>query len=451
MKDSSVALNSHAKSGLPRARARFLAQAIQLEEQAPSVIIRMAIWFTVSMLVAAILWARVTVLAEVTSAPGEVVPAGLIHDVQHLEGGIVSEVLVRNGDRVKKGELLLRFAPPASQSEYEQILVRKGSLKMEAERLQAVIEKRQPDFGAAGQQFPELARKQLMIYKAQIASFESELGVIDAQIRQRTVELVRQKNQADSIDKEIALLQEQVNIRTRLNADQVVARTELISTQSRLAEVEGKRRGVADSIVVATSARSEAQQRRLELFARTHKELELEAGEVAERLAEVEQSLIRLRDRVTRLDMRAPVDGIVQGLTITRINAVVDPGQVIMQIVPVDDELIVEARISPAKIGHVRLGQQAVIKVDSFDYARFGSVSGEVFGLSPSTYLNDQREPYYRAELRLDSSHVGEASSLLSIIPGMTVQVDIQTGNKTILDYLLKPISRGFNTAFRER
>lgn len=163
------------------------------------------------------------------------------------------------------------------------------------------------------------------------------------------------------------------------------------------------------------------------------------------------QSLVRLQDRVQRLQITAPVGGIVQGLTVTSINAVVEPGQVILRVVPVDDELIVESRISPRDIGHVHPGQQADVRFDSYDYARFGSISGTVRRISPSTYLDEHRNPYYRAEIRLSKYYLADQPAALRIIPGMTVQADIRTGSKSILDYLVKPISRGFATAFRER
>jgi len=451
MKQDSIVFSTRSSSGVPRARARFLAQAIQLEEQTPSMIVRIAVYVTALTLVAAIAWAFVTRVDEMAIAKGEVVPAGLIYDVQHLEGGIVSEINVRNGDRVTQGQLLLRFAPPVSLSEYEQARVRKMALEMEAERLQAIIEQREPNFSVAEDRYPDLALKQKMIYQAQLASHSSELNVVDAQIRQRHTELVRQQNQAEAMEDELKLLQEQVEIRTQLAARQVVARTELLAAQLRMAEAQSERRKIQDDIFVAKSAWQEAQQRRQQIIASFRKETELEVGRVAARLAEVEQTLIRLKDRVARLDVHAPVSGIIQGLSISRINAVVGAGQVIMQIVPVDDDLIVEARVSPDDIGHIHTGQKAEVKVDSYNAARFGSVEGMIRRMSPSTYLDERRNPYYRAEIELGQSWVGDRRLKMDIIPGMTVRVDIKTGSKTILEYLLKPISRGFSNAFIER
>ncbi|MEW7976922.1 MAG: HlyD family efflux transporter periplasmic adaptor subunit [Candidatus Sedimenticola endophacoides] len=172
---------------------------------------------------------------------------------------------------------------------------------------------------------------------------------------------------------------------------------------------------------------------------------------MANELAEVESSLIRLRDRVTRLQVTAPVGGIVQGLAISNINQVVAPGQLITQLVPVQDELIIEAKIKPQDIGHVHVGQSAKVKFTSYDASRFGFLVGEVRQLSASTYLDPENNPYYRAEIRLEKDFLGNDPGRMKILPGMTVTADIRTGEKTILDYLLRPISRGFSSAFRER
>jgi membrane fusion protein, adhesin transport system len=451
MKENTVMFTPKGSAGIPRARARFLAQAIQLEESGTSSIIKTSIFFTVFMLVAAIYWAWVTEVSEVTVSRGEVVPAGLIHDIQHLEGGIVNKIHVRDGDRVELGDTLLQFAPPASQSEFAQTQVRLGSLTLEGERLQAIIEQRKPAFGESGEKYPVLAQKQMTIYQAQLGSHKSALDVADAQIRQRQTELLRQENRAKSIVKEIALLKEQVEIREELFKDKMVSRTELLSTQTRVAEAESERSTIQDDVIVARSALEEARTRRLEIDAEFRKKIEVEAGSVASKTAETEQAMIRLQDRVNRLDIKAPVAGIIQGLSITRINAVVEPGQVIMQIVPLDDEMMVETRIPPAEIGHIHKGLPADVKVDSFDSARFGSVAGTLRQISAYTYLDEKGQPYYKAEIELQQDFLGRPDQQLKVIPGMTVQADIKTGSKTILDYMLRPISRGFGSAFHER
>lgn len=450
MKENSVVFSRHGSSTLPRARARFLAQAIQLEETRHSEIIATAIYLSLIILFSAVVWAWSTNVNEVSISKGEVIPSGLIHNIQHFEGGIVEQIKVRNGDKINQGVLLLRFSPHLLQLEKEQLLVRKAAQDLEMERLHALFEGREPEFGKLAEHFPTLANKQMIIFKGQLVSQESELNVIDRQIIQKENELKRQKNQAKSIIKEVRLLEEQVRIRKQLSKEKIVSRTELISTQSRLAEIESERRTIQDGVFIAESALEEAKLRRLENKAIFIKELELKSGEVASELAEVKQMLTQIEKKSKQLSLYAPISGIIKGLTIHNINAIVKPGQIILQLVPVDDEMFIEAKISPEEIGRIHLNQEVDVKFDSYDSARYGSIKGKVSQLSASTYLDDDRKPYYRAEIELAKNHVGDNSHKLKIIPGMTVKVNIKTGSKTVLDYLMKPVSRGFNKAFTE-
>jgi HlyD family type I secretion membrane fusion protein len=437
--------------GLPRARARFLAQAIQLEERGPSGVASAAVFLIIFLLGAGVAWSAVTRVNETTRAPGEVIPAGLNVSIQHLEGGLVEAIQVRDGDAVRKGDLLLSLDPTLGRSELEQMRIRQAALQLESERLSALLTGREPDFGEPGAQYPLLADKQRTLYQAQKTSQEREVAVLDAQIRQREEELVRQRNEVRSLEKEVAPLAELLRLRVTLQEKQLLGRGEVLSLETRLAEAKGDLRRARDGVAVAVSSLDGARQQRLELDARFFRELEVEASRVVGELAEVSQSLVRLADRVRRSAVVAPVDGIVQGLKINSRNAVIEPGRVIMQIVPIDDEMVVEARVSPADIGHIHIGQAADVRVDSYDAARFGTVPGTVRRLSATTYMDEKQQPYYRAEIALSRDHLGERAGELRIIPGMTVVAAIRTGSKTVLDYLLKPIRRGLDNAFAER
>lgn len=443
--------NNQTSGKLPRARARFLAQAIQLEEEGVSGIIQAAIYFSLFLLIAIVIWADVTTVNEVTLARGEVVPAGYIHDIQHLEGGIVSEIAVRNGDQVKPGDLLIRFAEPVSLADLDQLQIKRASLSLNLERLLAIEENRKPDFGNTGRQYPDLATKEMASYYAQVASVNSELDVLKSQKRQKQSELHQQKNQVTALKKEIALLQKQVDMRAKLAVKHIVSQTDLLATKSQLASAESQLKSTQDGIAVASMALQETKNRRQEILAGHKKEVGFETAEVAGQLAEVEKSLIKAKDRVKRLNLFAPIAGIIQGISVTSINAVVRPGDVILQIVPVNDELIVEARIQPDDIGYIHIGQPAEVKVDSYDAGKYGHVDGKIERISPSTYLDERMNPYYRVRIKLAKNYVGDDPKHMKIIPGMTVQVNIITGSKSILDYLMKPISRGFHNAFQER
>jgi HlyD family type I secretion membrane fusion protein len=437
--------------GLPRARARFLAQAIQLEERGPAGIASATAFIIGFLLAAVIVWSAVTQVSETARATGEVIPAGLNISIQHLEGGIVERLAVRDGDAVSAGDLLLSLDPTQLLSELEQMKVREASLILETERLSALISGRSPDFGESGEKYPHLADKQRALFQAQMNSHERESAVVRSQLQQRKNELARQRNEVTSLRKELSLYEEQFKLRKQLKSEKLVARTELLSVETRLAESQRDLRRARDGVSVAASSVEETEQRLIELDARYFEELEQEAARVAAELAEVAQSLIRLQARVDRLEIYSQVEGIVQGLNINSRNAVVEPGEIIMQIVPVDDELVVEARVSPKDIGHVHAGQPADVSIDSFDAARFGTVPGQVRRLSATTYLDEQQRPYYRAEIELSRDYLGPRPDELRIIPGMTGVASIKTGAKSVLDYLLKPITRGLDVALAER
>ena len=451
MKENNIVFAANTNAGLPRARAHYLNQAIQLEEITPVNIINIAIMFSGGLLVALVLWAHFTPIKEVATTRGEVIPADLIHNVQHLEGGIVSEILVRNGDYVNKGQSLLRFAPPATMSDLEQMSVRYASLLLQQERLYALIENRNPEFGETGKSYPKLATQQLTIYQAQLNSQKQKVLVIDQQIEQKKSEKQRSLNQSSIMKEEVKLLEEQVDIRKDLNKTGVVARDELLTTQIQLSENLREYRQFQDNFIVAKTTLAEARQRRKDAEFQFIKDIQLEAGKIISEIAEVEQTLIRLNDRATRLNVVAPVSGIVQALSINSINAVAEPGKIILRIVPMNDELIIESRIMPDDVGHVHIGQSADVKIDSYDSSRFGSIDGTVKQISATTYLDEKNNPYYRAEITLNQTWVGNNPEIMKIIPGMTVQANIETGAKSILAYLLRPISRGFNNAFSER
>jgi len=451
VKENNIVFAANTTAGLPRARAHYLNQAIQLEENPPINIINIAIAFSGALLMALVLWAHLTQIKEVATTRGEVIPADLIHNVQHLEGGIVSEILVRNGDLVNTGDTLLRFAPPATMSELEQMSVRYASLLLQQERLHALIENREPEFGMTGNTYPELSTQQKIIFTAQQNSQLQKVAVIKQQIEQKKSEKQRSLNQSSIMKKEVELLKEQVKIRKKLNKTGVVARDELLTTQIQLTENLREYRQYQDNIDVAKTTLAEARQRRKDVEFQFIKDIQLEAGKIGSELAEVEQTLIRLNDRAERLNVVAPVSGIVQALSINSINAVAEPGKIILRIVPMDDELIVESRILPDDVGHVHIGQSADVKVDSYDSSRFGSIDGTVKQISATTYLDEKNNPYYRAEISLNQTWVGNNPEIMKIIPGMTVQANIETGAKSILAYLLRPISRGFDNAFSER
>ena len=299
--------------------------------------------------------------------------------------------------------------------------------------------------------FEDLKDDQQAIYRTQVANRTNQVMVVRSQLNQVEGEYQRLINRAESLREQITFLEEEVAIRRRLLEQGLMSRIVFLDTQRELAQAQGSLIETVDSISESQSSMAELNGRVEEVVSRLENEALTQAGEISAELAQVDQALASLTDRVERLDVRAPVRGIVTSLKTLTINAVVQPGEVLMEIVPIGDELVVEAKVSPNDIGHVEPGQAADVRVSSYDFSRFGAVSGTVRQISATTFVDEQLTPYYRAVIALDQDFVGDVDGINPIIPGMTVQADIKTGSKSILDYMLRPVYRGLHGAFRER
>ncbi|MFK7795098.1 MAG: HlyD family type I secretion periplasmic adaptor subunit [Gammaproteobacteria bacterium] len=450
MSDEKTEFKSN-KAELPRARARYIAQTIQLEESDAPGVVTVGIAATVVLVVAFIVWTYITPVNEVAISEGKVVPHGNNHIVQHFEGGIVEGILVSEGKLVQKGEILLEVSPVAIESDYDQLKSRSSSLVLKQIRLRALLTHEEPDFDHYADKYPELAAIEYETYQAQVSSQQAKMRTLQTKIKQRQQELKRDTVRTKALKQQLEVVQEQVKIRSALVKKGVVAKTDLLDRQAELAEIRTDYIQSNSNAAVAKEAINEAQNNLSEIENQFIEQIKLDTGEVAAEIAELKEQLIKFSDRVDRLHIRAPVSGYVTNLSVNTIRAVIEPSQVLMEVVPVDKELIVESKVSTQDIGHVHVGQQAVVKVGSYDPQRFGVIEGEVNRISPSTYLDEENQPYYKAQIVLAKKHLGMQPEKYKLIPGMTVTADIRTGEKTVLDYLLKPVYRGFQNAFQER
>lgn len=442
---------TRARQARPHARARYLAQSIKLEDDDVPWSLSGSVYIALAIIVGAIVWSALTKVTEVARAPGEVVPAGLNHKVQHLEGGIIEAIAVRNGDEVDVGQLLVRIASTTPGSELEQARVREASLGLNAERVAALIGGRAANFDEWAAEFPAMVAKQETALLAQRLNFDEQMRGARAQIERRRDEMTQLRNEHTARAAEVAVLREQLGMRDAMVIKGQIARDEVLSLRARLLERETDLHVTRDRIKIAASAIREAEIGVDEITSRFRESLQLEANETAADLAEIQSSLERLSDRVNRAEVVAPIRGIVNHLSVNAIRSVIEPGSTIMEIVPTNDKVMVESRVSPHDIGHLETGLPVDVKISTYDPARYGTADGVLRHLSASTYLDENREPYYRAEIELAEAFLDAGGKQHRIIPGMTVEADIITGKKSILDYLMKPVYRGFQAAFHER
>ncbi len=441
-------LHSTVRAGIPRARARFLTQSMQLEEHEMPGVISIGVLLTTLLIIGAIVWAYVTPVTEVAQTEGEIIPAGHIHQVQHLEGGIVKKIHINNGDQVKKGDILIELSTNTIASEHAQINTRKQSLKAKLWRINALLSDDQ-SLMLAGKTQVSLLQKQL--YEEQMNNFNEQISLIEAQKRQRTQEVISKRKQTKALEKEVAIIEERQTIHKSVEHLEVIPKVDILDADARLARAVSQLRDVESEIQIAQEGIRESEQKKVEFISRWRQDLRLEAEQISNDIAEVEEEYSRVSERLARLEIISPVTGVVQALQVNTLNAVIEPGAVILELVPVDDELVAETHVLPKDIGHVQAGQRVDVKISSFESQRFGSIKGSLRYVSATTYLDQEHQPYYKAEIILAQNFVGEDPSINKLVPGMIVDANIHTGEKTILDYILKPVYRGFNSALHER
>jgi len=411
--------------------------------------------FAVSGLVAcAIAWAAITKVDEVAVGQGQILPSTRVQVIQHLEGGIVREILVRDGARVKKGQVLIRLDKAAAMAELDQERAKETILSLQADRLEAFA-------GGKGwkpikltgklKRYRHLVADQLALLAQQLRERMSQRVVIESQIRQRQAELVVLAKAEASLKRQVAIVEESYQMRRRLLKQGVTSRADYLEikrdrerTAGELTSVRARTRKAKDELV-------EARQKLQELGERLRSEALAERGKITAELAQVREKLKRLQDRVSRLEVRAPADGFVKGLKVNTEGGVIQPGQPIMEVVPFGRNLIVESRITTRDVGHVQVGQRAKVKIDTYDFARYGPVHGTLTSISATTFQDDDGRPYYKGIIKLDRTYAGRNPKANPITPGMTVQAEVITGSKSVLAYLLKPIYTTLQSGLRER
>ena len=431
---------------------RHLALYVMVEEAGASAVSKAAVLVVSAIVAAFVAWASVTRIEEVATTFGSVVPVQSVQTVQHLEGGIVREVLVEDRATVDAGQVLARLDPIQATAELEQARSREGALVLKIERLRAFIDKRAPDFGETGNRYPGLAADQKDILRANSDRWTSQRRVFLEQISQKAEEIQAARHQEAAVKDQLALLAEEVGMRETLyrggngtKVDFFAVRRQHAAVKSELSRLEGQE-------MTARKALEELERRIADLDNNIRQDATNDLGTATAELAQVQEGIARLKDRVQRLEVVSPVRGFVQNLKARTIGAVIPAGGVLMEIVPVDEGVLVETKISPRDVGHLQVGQKVIVKVASYDFVRYGTVEGVLKSISATTYVDEKdNTPYYKGRIDLAQPWVGPTAGENEVLPGMTVQADIVTGDKTLLQYLLKPIQVSLASAFHER
>ncbi|MDE1463594.1 HlyD family type I secretion periplasmic adaptor subunit [Spartinivicinus poritis] len=408
--------------------------------------------FTVLVVVIVLLiWSAWADIDEVTRGSGKVIPSTHLQVVQNLEGGILKELYVAEGDMVKKGQSLMQLDDTRFASSFRESEVEYFSLLASIARLKAEINETPLSFSNELDKFPEYKKREREIYKSRLQSMESELSIVKEQAEQVQQDLKSTQAQKKRLERSKRLLKREYEMTKPLARQGVVSEVEMIQLEQRLNDLDGELETSSLAIPKLESSFKEAKQQEQEVRLEFKEKAVAELKEAEVKLAQLKESRSSIEDQVQRTSVRSPVAGIVKKIDITTIGGVVQPGMNLVEIVPLEDTLLIEAKIRPKDIAFIRLGLKAVVKFTAYDFAIYGGLDGVVEHISADTIQDEEDESYYLVRIRTDESNLGSKEKPLPIIPGMLADVDIITGKKTVLDYLLKPILRAKQNALTER
>jgi adhesin transport system membrane fusion protein len=413
---------------------------------------RAIIWVTFALFLLFVVWAYFSNIEQVTRSDGKVIPSTQIQIVQNLEGGILSEIMVDVGELVKKDQLLLRIDETRFSSSFKQNRSKYLSYKARASRL--LSEANDTAFKVPQEvldEKPEIGVREQELFESRKREFQSSMDILHEQISQREHEYGELTSKLEELTRTNALLQKELELTRPLVAQGAVSEVEVLHLERQASQMQGEISTIKQTIPKAQSRLQEAQlelrENQLAFFNKAKSEL----NEILAELEEVSASAIALKDRLRRTSVRSPVTGTINRLLVNTVGGVIQPGMDLVEIVPLEDTLVVEAKVKPSDIAFLRPNQEAKVKFTAYDFTIYGGLEAKLEHISADSITDEKDNSYYLVRLRTNRNYLGPESDPLPIIPGMIASVDILTGKKTILAYLLKPVLRAKYMALREQ
>lgn len=411
---------------------------------------RIVIWLSVAAIAVLLLWAAFAVLDEVTRGEGKVIPSRQIQILQSLDGGIVSEILAREGQTVKAGDLLLKVDPTRMVSSLRENQSQYLALLAKAARLRALAESSRfnpPE--EVAKQAPEIVEQERALYESRRAELDATIGVARQQSTQRSQELISVRARREQAAQSYTLTARELEMTRPLVRTGAVSDVELLRLERDVARYRGERDSASSDIPRLEASVAEANRKIQEVELTFRNAARSELSEVNAKLNALSEGSTALEDRVKQTEIRSPVNGTIKQLKVNTVGGVVQPGKDLIELVPSDDALLLEARVLPRDIAFLRPGQKALVKFTAYDFAVYGGLDATLEQISADSVVDEKGNAYFVVRVRTLSNTIGPQK--LPIIPGMVAEVDILTGKKTVLSYLLKPILRAKAKAMTER
>ena len=414
---------------------------------------RILLWIGAAVIVWLIYWAYNAEIDALTRGQGKIIPSHQIQVIQNLEGGIITEILVSEGEHVKKGDILVKIDDTGFLSNFAENKLRYNELQAKTIRLLAEstgklfkvtkeIRKRSPD----------LIRYEESLYKTNKEQLQNNILIYNRRLWQKRSELTEAQAELIQLTRNYNLISKEVELNRPLVKKGIISEVEFLQLQRQQSTIKGDVKAIELSIPRLISILEEQKDNIKEVKLKFRNAAKEAFNEAKAEMSRLESSNIAREDKVKRTLVRSPVDGTIKQLLINTIGGVLRPGMDIIEIVPTQDKLLVEAKIRPADIAFLYPGQKAIVKFSAYDFAIYGSLTGVLTHISADTIIDDvDKQSYYLVRIKTDKNYLGNENKKLFVIVGMTADVDIVTGKKTVLDYILKPILRARENTLSER
>lgn len=402
-----------------------------------------------------IIWANFAEIDEITVGEGKVIPSSQVQVIQNLEGGIVSDVLVKVGDLVKKDQIIMKLDPTRFSSSMGETQAKYDALLAKVTRLQAEATDQAFQAPAAlVKSNSQLVSEERALMATRHQELDTAMTVLRQQAEQRAQELSEKKAHYQQLQESYNLVSQELKISQPMAAQGVMSEVEILRLERQLSDVKGEMDAARLSIPRLEQAIAEARSKMAASIAKFRSDAAVELNLARAELAGASATSVATEDRVARTSVRSPVAGIIKQIKVTTVGGVIQPGMEIMEIVPLEDTLLVETKIRPSDVGFISPGQDATVKVTAYDFSIYGGLDAQVENITADTITSEKGEKiesFYIVRVRTKSATFSASKKKLPIIPGMLATVHIRTGKKTILDYLLKPIIKAKYDAMRER
>ncbi len=431
----------------------FMSETAAAALQGPPRYAHFLLWGAAAFFIAFVVWAAYANIGETTVGDGKVIPSTQIQVVQNLEGGIVSDIKVKVGDVVRKNQVLMLIDDTRYASSFQENKIKNDALTAKIARLSAEVSGRNFELPQRIlKENPDLAERELTLFRSRQAEFNANTATFRQQIDQRSQELKEKRGRLAQIQTSLELLNKELTMSRPLVKAGAMSEVELLRLERQQNDLQGELESTKITIPRLDAAVTEARSKLDSYVAKFRNDALSELNQVRAEQEGTAATGVALKDRVERAVVRSPVTGTVKSVKVTTVGGVVQPGFELLEIVPLEDNLLIEVRVKPRDIAFLRPGQEALVKITAYDFSIYGGFPAKLEQIGADSITDEKKgESYYLVRVRTTSAVPARSQQPLAIIPGMTATVHIQTGEKTFLQYMLKPIIKTKELAFRER